>query len=72
MLIVFHDLIANMLSNKKDYPIVTELFIRGIKLNSSFDFILLYQKNITINCKHDFIMKVTNKWELQQVTFNHM
>ena len=72
MLIVFHDLIANMLSNKKDYPIVTELFIRGIKLNISFDFILLYQKNITINCKHDFIMKVTNKWELQQVTFNHM
>ena len=61
MLIVFHDLIANMLSNKKDYPIVTELFIRGIKLNISFDFILLYQKNITINCKHDFIMKVTNK-----------
>ena len=30
MLTVFHDMIANMLSNKKGYPIVTELFIRGI------------------------------------------
>ena len=72
MLTVFHDMIANMLSNKKGYPIVTELFIRGIKLNISFDFIFLYQKNITINCKHDFIVNVTNKWELQQVTFNHL
>ena len=31
VLIVFDDMIANMLSNKKLNPIVTELFIRGRK-----------------------------------------
>ena len=33
ILIVFDDVIADMLSNKKSNPIVTELFIRGRKLN---------------------------------------
>ena len=33
ILIVFDDMIADMLSNKKIYPIVTVLFIRGRKLN---------------------------------------
>ena len=33
LLIVFDDMIADMLSNKKRNPIVTELFIRGRKLN---------------------------------------
>ena len=36
ILIVFDDMIADMLSNKKLNPIVTELFIRGKKLNISF------------------------------------
>ena len=31
MLIVLDDMIADMLSNKKLYPIVFELFIRGRK-----------------------------------------
>ena len=35
MLIVFDDMIAYMLSNKKLNPILTELFIRGRKLNIS-------------------------------------
>ena len=39
ILIVFDDIIADMLSNKKLYLIVTELFIRGRKLNISFVFI---------------------------------
>ena len=39
MLIVFDDMIANMLSNKKLNPTVTELFIRGKKLNLSLVFI---------------------------------
>ena len=38
-LIVFDDMIADMLSNKKFKPIVTELFIRGRKLNLSPAFI---------------------------------
>ena len=32
---IFDDVIADMLSNKKLNPIVTELFIRGTKLNIS-------------------------------------
>ena len=35
ILIVFDDMIADMINNKKLNPIVTELFIRGRKLNIS-------------------------------------
>ena len=35
VLIVFDDMIADMINNKKLKPIVTELFIRGRKLNVS-------------------------------------
>ena len=47
ILVVFVDMIADMFSNKKCGPIVTELFIRGKKLNNSLVFIyliLLYKK----------------------------
>ena len=48
MLIAFDDMIADMLSAKKLNPVVTELFIRGRKLNISpallHSLILLYQK----------------------------
>ena len=48
ILIVFDDMIADMLSNKKLNPIVTVLFIRGRKLNISLfllhNLILLFQK----------------------------
>ena len=57
-----------MLSNKKLNPIVTELFIRGRKLNISFVFILqsyfAVPKNIRQNSTHNFIMKIINKLEL--------
>ena len=47
-LIVFDDMIADMLSNKKLNSIETELFIRGRKLNISLflsrNLILLFQK----------------------------
>ena len=36
ILIVFNNIIADMLSNKELNPIVTELFVRGRKLNISF------------------------------------
>ena len=39
ILIVFDDTIADMLSNKKLNPVLTELFIRGRKLNISLVFI---------------------------------
>ena len=64
ILIVFDDMIAYMLINEKINPVVTELSIRGIKLNISLIFIIQYYfavpKNITINSTHYFIMKVPN------------
>ena len=55
ILIIFDDMIADMLSNKKCNPIVTELFIRGRKLNTSLVFItqtyFTAQKNIRLNSK---------------------
>ena len=39
ILTTFDDIIADMLSNKKLNPVVTELFIRGRKLNISLVFI---------------------------------
>ena len=44
ILIVFDDMIADMLSNEKLNPIVTELFIGGRKLNISIAF--LYPKKL--------------------------
>ena len=50
VLIVFYNVIADMLSNKKASPVVTELLIRGRKLNISLIFIialiLLCQKTL--------------------------
>ena len=39
ILIVFDDMIADMINNKRLNPIVTELFIRGRKLGISIVFI---------------------------------
>ena len=53
ILIVFDDMIDNILSNKKLNPIVTELFIRGRKINISLVFItqsyFTVPNNIRIN-----------------------
>ena len=68
-------MIADMLSNKKRNPIVTELFIRGRKLSISLAFItqpyFAVPKNIRLNTTHYFVMKIPNERELQQITFNH-
>ena len=75
ILIVFNDMIADMLSNKKLNPIVTELFIRGRKLNISLVFItrsyFALPKTIRRNSTHFFVMKIPNERELQQIAFNH-
>ena len=61
ILIVFDDLIADMLSNKKLNPEVSESFIRRRKLNISLVFITQFYfyvpKNIRLNFMHYFIMK---------------
>ena len=64
ILIVFDGMIADMLSNKKLNPIVTESFIRRRKLNISLDFItqsyLAVPKNIRLNSTYYFIIKIPN------------
>ena len=75
MLIVFDDMIADMINNKKLNSIVTELFIRGRKLNISLFFItqsyFKVPKDVRINSTHFLIIKIPNKRELQQIAWNH-
>ena len=75
ILIVFDDMIADMINNKKLNPIVTELFIGGRKLNISIVFItqsyFKVPKDVRLNSTHFFIMKILNKRELQQIALNH-
>ena len=75
ILIVFDDMIADMINNKKLNSIVTELFIRGRKQNISLVFItqsyIKVPKDLRLNTTHFFIMKIPNKRELQQIAINH-
>ena len=61
---------------KKIIPAVTELFLRGRNLNISLIFIshsyLKLPKTIRLNAKHNFIMKIPNKRELQQISSNNL
>ena len=71
MLIAFHVMIADMISNRKVNLIVTELFIRGRKLIISLVFIThLYfkvPKDAGLNPANYFIMKNSNKNKLGQI-----
>ena len=62
---VFDDMVADMLSNKKLNPVITELLIRDTKLDISLVFIkksyFAVPKNIRLNTTHYFIMKTPNK-----------
>ena len=75
VLIVFDDIIVDMVNNKKLNSIVTELFIRCRKLNISLVFIsqsyFKVPKDVRNNSTHFFIMKIPNKRELQQIAINH-
>ena len=68
-------MIADMINNKKLNSIVTELFIRGRKLNISLVFItqsyFKVPKDVRLNTSHFFIAKIPNKRELQQIAINH-
>ena len=64
-----------MINNKKLNVVVTELFIRGRKLNIFLVFVtqsyFAVPENIRLNSTHYFIMKIPNKQTLQQIAFNH-
>ena len=65
ILIVFDDMIADIINDKKLNPIVTELFITGRKLNTSVVFItqsyFKVPKDFRLNSTHFFIMKIPSK-----------
>ena len=75
ILIVFDDIIADMIKNKKLDPVVNELFIRGRKLNISIVFItqLCFKvpKDVRLNSTHFFITRIPNKRGLQHTALNH-
>ena len=72
-LIVFDDVIVDMINNKKLNSIVTELFIRGRKLNIYFITQSYFKvpKYLRLNTTHFFIAKIPNERALQQIAINH-
>ena len=75
ILIVFDDMIADMIHSKKLNSIVTKLFIRGRKLNISLVFItqsyFKVPKEVRRNTTNFFIAKIPNKRELREIVINH-
>ena len=74
ILIVFDDMIADIINNNKLDLIVTELFTRGRKINISIVFIsqsyFKVPRVVRLNATHFFIMKIPNKREVQQIASN--
>ena len=77
VLIVFDVMVADMINNKKRNPMVTELFVRGRKLNILIVFItqsfffFKVPKDVRLNSTHFLIMKIPKRRELQQFALNH-
>ena len=75
VLIVFDDMIADIMTNKKFQQILEELFTRSRKINISLVFIsksyFSVPKNVRLNCMHYYIMKISNQIELSNIAQNH-
>ena len=76
ILIVFDDIIADIMNNKNFQAIMKELFIRCRKLNISLVFItqsyFSVPKDARLNSSHYLIMKSNNRKELQNIAINHL
>ena len=74
-LIVFNDMIAEMIRKKNLDSVVTELFIRSRKLKISLVFItqtyFKVPKNVRLNTTHFFIAKIPNRREIQEIARKH-
>ena len=74
ILIVFDDMIADIMTNKKFQAIIKELFIRCRKLNISLVFItqsyFSAPKDVRLNSTYYLIMKINNRKELQNIAIN--
>ena len=75
VLIVFDDMIAEIMTHKRFQAIIKELFIRCRKLNISLLFItqsyISVPKNVRINSTHYLIMNINNKRELQNIAISY-
>ena len=64
VLIYFHNVIVDMINIKTVNPVVTELFIRGRKLNISIVFItqsyFKVPKDVRLNTTHFYILQISN------------
>ena len=67
-------MIVDMISNKKLNSLITQLYIKGRKLNISLAFIsqsfFKTPKHVRLNCRIFFIMKIPNKRDFQQIAIN--
>ena len=74
-LIVFDDMTADIITNKKFQAIMKELFITCRKLNILLFFITQsccsVPKDVRLNSTHYFIMKINNRIELKNIAINH-
>ena len=74
ILIVFDNMIADIMTNKKFQAIIKELFITCRKLNISLVFItqsyFCVPKDVRLNSTHYQIMKINNRKELQNIVIN--
>ena len=75
ILIVFDDMIADIMANKKIQSIIKELLLRCRKLNISLIFItqsyFSITKDVRLNSTHYLIMEINNKRESQNIAINH-
>ena len=75
VLLVFDDMIADIITNKKFQAIIKELFIRCRKLNISLVFITQYYfsvpKEVRFNSTDYLIFKANNRRKLQHIAINY-
>ena len=85
VLIVFDDMIADIMTNKKFQSLIKVLFIICRKINISLVFItqsyfsvpkdvrlnFSVPKDVRLNSMHYLIMKINNKRELQNIAINY-
>ena len=75
ILIIFDDMIADIMTNKRFQAIIKELFIRCRELNISLVFLtqsyFSVPKEVRLNSTHYLIIKIYNRGELQQIAINH-
>ena len=75
ILVIFDDMIVDIMTNNKFQSIIKDLFIRCRKPNISLAFIFQsyfsVPKDVRLNSTHYLIMKIINRRELQNIAFNH-